>query len=76
MSATDPIAAFRIEGGELLDDVEQALLDMEHRLGDMDLVNDVFRGLHTLKGSGAMFGFDARDFFELTDPTARTAPTV
>ena len=59
MSATDPIAAFRIEGGELLDDVEQALLDMEHRLGDMDLVNAVFRGLHTLKGSGAMFGFDA-----------------
>jgi two-component system chemotaxis sensor kinase CheA len=59
MSATDPIAAFRIEGGELLDEVEQALLDMEHRLGDMDLVNAVFRGLHTLKGSGAMFGFDA-----------------
>ncbi len=59
MSATDPIAAFRIEGGELLDEVEQALLDMGHRLDDMDLVNAVFRGLHTLKGSGAMFGFDA-----------------
>lgn len=59
MSATDPVAAFRVEGGELLDEVEQALLDMEHRLGDMDLVNAVFRGLHTLKGSGAMFGFDA-----------------
>ena len=25
----------------------------------MNLVNAVFRGLHTLKGSGAMFGFDA-----------------
>ena len=59
MSADDPIAAFRVEAGELLDQVEQGLLDLTHRLGDMDLVNAVFRGLHTLKGSGAMFGFDA-----------------
>jgi two-component system, chemotaxis family, sensor kinase CheA len=59
VSADDPIAAFRVEAGELLDQVEQGLLDLTHRLGDMDLVNAVFRGLHTLKGSGAMFGFDA-----------------
>ncbi len=59
MSADDPIAAFRVEAGELLDQVEQGLLDLTHRLDDMDLVNAVFRGLHTLKGSGAMFGFDA-----------------
>jgi hypothetical protein len=32
------------------------------RLDDRELVDAVFRGLHTLKGSGAMFGFDgARD---------------
>jgi two-component system chemotaxis sensor kinase CheA len=48
-----------VEAGELLDQVEQGLLDLGHRLGDMALVNAVFRGLHTLKGSGAMFGFDA-----------------
>ena len=59
MSADDPIAAFRVEAGELLDQVEQGLLDLTHRLDDMNLVNAVFRGLHTLKGSGAMFGFDA-----------------
>lgn len=59
MSGEDPTAAFRIEAAELLDQVEQGLLDLGHRLGDMDLVNAVFRGLHTLKGSGAMFGFDA-----------------
>lgn len=59
MSAEDPTAAFRIEAGELLEQVEQGLLDLEHRLDDMNLVNAVFRGLHTLKGSGAMFGFDA-----------------
>ena len=59
MSVDDPIAAFRVEAGELLDQVEQGLLDLTHRLDDMNLVNAVFRGLHTLKGSGAMFGFDA-----------------
>ncbi len=59
MTANDPVAAFRIEAGELLDQVEQGLLDLGHRLDDMNVVNAVFRGLHTLKGSGAMFGFDA-----------------
>lgn len=59
MSANDPIAAFRIEAGELLDQVEHDLLDLGHRLDDKELVDAVFRGLHTLKGSGAMFGFDA-----------------
>ncbi|RIV80122.1 chemotaxis protein CheA [Aurantiacibacter xanthus] len=59
MNAEDPAAAFRIEAGELLEQVEQGLLDLGHSLADMDLINAVFRGLHTLKGSGAMFGFDA-----------------
>ncbi|WP_202189477.1 Hpt domain-containing protein, partial [Blastomonas sp. CCH1-A6] len=59
MSAQDPIAAFRVEAGELLGDIEQALLDLSHDLTNRDLVDSVFRGLHTLKGSGAMFGFDA-----------------
>jgi two-component system chemotaxis sensor kinase CheA len=59
MSGQDPVAAFRIEAGELLDAIEQGLLDLGHRLDDKDLVDEVFRGLHTLKGSGAMFGFDA-----------------
>ncbi len=59
MSGQDPIAAFRIEAGELLDQIEHGLLDLGHRLDDRGLVDEVFRGLHTLKGSGAMFGFDA-----------------
>ena len=59
MSANDPIAVFRVEAAELLEQVEQGLLDLGHRLGDKSLVDAVFRGLHTLKGSGAMFGFDA-----------------
>ena len=55
----DPIETFRIEAAELLEQIEQGLLDLTHRLTDKDLIDEVFRSLHTLKGSGAMFGFDA-----------------
>jgi len=57
MSA-DPTEIFRQEAADLLDALEQALLDLERRPGDADLVNTAFRALHTIKGSGAMFGFD------------------
>jgi len=59
VSGQDPVAAFRVEAGELLDQIETILLDLSHRLDDRTLVDAVFRGLHTLKGSGAMFGFEA-----------------
>jgi len=59
VSTQDPIAAFRVEAGDLLDQIEQGLLDLGHRLDDRGLIDEVFRGLHTLKGSGAMFGFNA-----------------
>lgn len=59
MSALDPIETFRQEAQELLEQVEQGLLDLARRPGDRALIDTIFRGLHTLKGSGAMFGFDA-----------------
>lgn len=59
MSMTDPIAVFRMEAAELFEQIESGLLDLTHRLDDRDQIDAVFRGLHTLKGSGAMFGFDA-----------------
>ncbi len=59
MSQQDPVALFRIEADELLGGIEQALLDLSRSSGDQGLIDTVFRGLHTLKGSGAMFGFDA-----------------
>jgi two-component system chemotaxis sensor kinase CheA len=59
VSGDDPIAAFRVEAGDLLESLEQALLDLSHQLDNRGLIDAVFRGLHTLKGSGAMFGFDA-----------------
>jgi two-component system chemotaxis sensor kinase CheA len=59
VSQTDPLEIFRQEAQDLLETIEQGLLDLTHAPGDRALVDAVFRGLHTLKGSGAMFGFDA-----------------
>ena len=59
MSFPDPIAVFRTEAAELLEQIEAGLLDLNVNLGDKDQIDAVFRGLHTLKGSGAMFGFEA-----------------
>ncbi|MBD3838223.1 Hpt domain-containing protein, partial [Brevundimonas sp.] len=55
----EAIAIFQVEARENLELIEQGLLDLLDRPEDRDLVDAVFRGLHTLKGSGAMFGFDA-----------------
>ena len=50
--------AFREEAHEILADLESALLALNESPGDKELVGRAFRALHTLKGSGAMFGFD------------------
>lgn len=55
--STDPADTFRQEARELLETLEQGLLDLEKTPSDSDLINAVFRALHTIKGSGAMFGF-------------------
>ncbi|MGE4293767.1 MAG: chemotaxis protein CheW [Desulfovibrio sp.] len=55
---------FREEAYELLIELETTLLELESRPDDMDIVNRVFRALHTIKGSGSMFGFD--DIAEFT----------
>jgi two-component system chemotaxis sensor kinase CheA len=58
-TAPDPVATFRAEAQDLLEQLEGALLDLEERPDDRDLIDSAFRALHTLKGSGAMFGFDS-----------------
>jgi two-component system chemotaxis sensor kinase CheA len=54
----DPVDAFRQEAAELLDTLETTLLDLGQRPRDRDLIDTAFRALHTIKGSGSMFGFD------------------
>lgn len=49
---------FRIEAAELLSELEAALLVLEVESGDSTAIGRVFRCLHTIKGSGAMAGFD------------------
>ncbi|MCC7116682.1 MAG: chemotaxis protein CheA [Burkholderiales bacterium] len=45
---------FLSEAGELLDGVDIKLVDLERRPDDRTLLNDIFRGFHTIKG-GAGF---------------------
>ena len=54
----EAIATYREEAGELLAELETSLLDLEEVPDDEELINRVFRAMHTIKGSGAMFGFD------------------
>ena len=50
--------AYRSEAYDLLAELETSLLALEEDPGNMELIGRVFRALHTIKGSGAMFGFD------------------
>ena len=49
---------FKEEAYELLSELESSLLQLEESPDDMELIGSVFRAMHTIKGSGAMFGFD------------------
>ena len=50
--------AYREEAYELLAELEDALIELEQNSDERDLIDRIFRAMHTLKGSGAMFGFD------------------
>ncbi|MCZ8152583.1 MAG: chemotaxis protein CheA [Rhodobacteraceae bacterium] len=57
MTQSNPaVATFVEEARELIEGLEAQLLDLE-RDANADAVDSVFRVLHTIKGSGAMFGF-------------------
>jgi len=49
--------AFRVEATDLLAELDSSMLELESRPQDADLLNRVFRAIHTLKGSGATAGF-------------------
>ena len=50
--------AFQEEAREILVELEASLLELNESHKDIELVGRVFRALHTIKGSGSMFGFD------------------
>jgi len=58
MADNDFLAVFQEEARELLEDLEGSLLELENAPADLKLVGRVFRSMHTIKGSAAMFGLD------------------
>ncbi len=59
MSEMDPSVQIYVEEArELLAELEEALLALESTPDDMEGVSRCFRAMHTIKGGGAMFGFD------------------
>jgi two-component system chemotaxis sensor kinase CheA len=53
------IATYLEEAAELLTELETSLLHLEETPNDKELINRVFRAMHTIKGSGAMVGLDS-----------------
>ncbi|MFO7844476.1 MAG: chemotaxis protein CheA [Bacteroidales bacterium] len=51
------IAKFIEEATDNIKDLEDSLLILENDPGNKELIERVFRAMHTIKGGGAMFGF-------------------
>ena len=50
---------FLVEAGEILEELNEELVDLEQRPDDFDLLNSVFRGFHTIKGGAGFLGIEA-----------------
>ncbi|WMW80373.1 chemotaxis protein CheA [Undibacterium cyanobacteriorum] len=49
---------FVVESRELLQDMEDGLLGLEHDANPSDSIGAIFRAAHTIKGSSGLFGLD------------------
>jgi two-component system chemotaxis sensor kinase CheA len=54
----DMVELFFDEVDQRIEDLAMKLLDLEQKPGDPEIVRDVFRDLHTIKGSSAMVGLE------------------
>ena len=66
MSMEDAKQIFAQECEELLVEMEDALLELEASPQDPELINALFRAMHTIKGAAGVFGFEA--IVEFTHP--------
>lgn len=55
----DLLQDFLTESSELLSDVDNKLVELEKRPGDKALLNDIFRGFHTIKGGAGFLNVEA-----------------
>ncbi|MBK1712914.1 chemotaxis protein CheA [Rubrivivax gelatinosus] len=58
MNLDDALQTFIVEGRELLDDMEAALLRVADEAAPAESINAIFRAAHTIKGSAGLFGLD------------------
>jgi len=52
------IEDFKVEAGELIESLDQDLLSLEQTPDNLDLLNQIFRPVHTIKGNASFLGFD------------------
>lgn len=50
---------FLVEASEILEQLNEQLVDLEHTPEDAEMLNAVFRGFHTIKGGAGFLGLDA-----------------
>ncbi len=50
---------FLVEAGEILEQLSEQLVELESRPDDMDLLNAIFRGFHTVKGGAGFLQLNA-----------------
>lgn len=55
----DLLQDFLTEASELLSEVDNKLVELEKRPNDKNLLNDIFRGFHTIKGGAGFLNVDA-----------------
>ncbi len=53
------LSAFFDESEEMLSDLDSLIVELESRPEDVDLINQIFRPFHSLKGNSAFFGLVA-----------------
>lgn len=58
MNLDSALQTFFAEAAELLDAMEAALLRLDEGEQDRETINELFRAVHTIKGSAGLFGLD------------------
>jgi len=75
---------FLIEAGEILERLNEELVELENSPEDMELLNSIFRGFHTIKGGAGFLAIDpmvavchrSEDVFNMVRNGERTVNSV
>jgi two-component system chemotaxis sensor kinase CheA len=68
MSSEDLVELFRVESQDLLDELERGLVELEEAPTEREVIDRVFRAVHTLKGGAGVVGMtEVVDFAHLAE---------